>query len=288
MSLVTTIVIFHIYFGGDSSTSSTHHSLEQSGALDAPYIGGSTATTAAGGVADPRQILVKRRYPDPPAMDFHSKFPSANSADVIPIFYHIYIPHTSEGKQNALRIIKEQLDNFSAKSKNNKASPLITSTPATIFYQTIGEKIEGNSYPQQMNNKNGVKLDSDVIDQLCQERGLFCHFLGHDDDGREELTLHHLHTFCGSDKAQGGDKRRVVYLHNKGSHHYSTLNERWRRKMMQVCNFDGVLFVALLRLESGGPFEIDIKTFAFHFTRPLHTKNVSNHPWKPALYVACL
>jgi hypothetical protein len=146
------------------------------------------------------------------------------------VFYNIFIP-SSKGRAgilNALRIVREQLDQIEA---SYAFTSLKENETLTVYFTTIGVYLP-------------------LMKQLCRNRQIRCQHIGHVSNGFEENTLEPLHEFC-----QGNPDFRVVYLHSKGSFHTQHgENERWRRHMTravvssecldppQSCSVCGLLF----------------------------------------------
>jgi len=226
-----------------------------------------------------QRIAVKRRFSDPQSFDFHAKLHADTS---VPFFYHIYIPESSKEQAEAMRIVQEQLNALAA-------SNATTNQIVTVFYQTIGP---GNGSDEQI-----------LITELCQERNIRCHLMGHFADGREELTTHRVYEFCRADSSRNENlpksaPRRVVYMHNKGSHHYSELNERWRRKMMQAvthkqcldppeltCNFCSLFLTAERGIFSAGNFWVASCPYIQKLVPPLEYEGHMERVVKDALYM---
>lgn len=116
------------------------------------------------------------------------------------IFYHVYLP--SDAAENALRIVEEQLGQMGGKD-------------VTLLYNTIGD-------PDM--------LSEDQMNEWCKQYEFTaCHHLQHVASSQEELTLKSVHDFCHVHPS-----RRVGYVHNKGSHHASPINEVWRYLMTET------------------------------------------------------
>ena len=119
------------------------------------------------------------------------------------IFYNIFIPASSVGQANALRIVREQVDqiknSYAARRKVNVA----------VFYVTLGA--DHVLTPSIMKRYCGLKLD--------------CHHVQHFATGSEMVTLEHMHDFCSRPEHEDS---HITYLHNKGSFHYNEVNENWR------------------------------------------------------------
>jgi hypothetical protein len=139
------------------------------------------------------------------------------------IFYHIYLPGGSSSA-NALRIVDEQLQQMQNKN-------------VVLLYNTVG--VEGVLSQQQMNT-------------WCLQYQIVCHHLQHYSNGNEEITLTSAFNFC-----RENEDRRIGYVHNKGSFHFSVMNENWRKIMTEAlvreecwntlknnCNTCGVFFTA--------------------------------------------
>ena len=158
------------------------------------------------------------------------------------VFFNAYIPKNEEHKDTpnevsgkaAWKIISEQLEQIG----NSHAAR----QGATIHITTVGS-----------NEAHG----SD-IDKLCNDATngkVECVFSQHIDDNGEELdTLQDLYRHC---RAPENLHSRVVYMHNKGSYHPSSQNDKLRRAMTDAvtsqmclepqdntCNVCGLVFSA--------------------------------------------
>lgn len=215
MSIITTILVFHFYFSGDSN------SVVTGSFVDSPIIstGASQQQQSISSSRIPSGIQAKIMSP-PPSYNYHDKLTTQIETHV-PIFYHIFIPQGNA--TNARMIVQEQLEQIGSTSKNQTT----TTTTTTIFYQTIGVD-------------NSLELNVNIIQTICQQNHIQCHHIGHYEQGiREEITLYRVQEFCKIDstktlKINNNNKRRVMYLHNKGSHHSSIINTRWRKKLTQA------------------------------------------------------
>ncbi|KAL7576033.1 hypothetical protein ACA910_000820 [Epithemia clementina (nom. ined.)] len=134
------------------------------------------------------------------------------------VFYHIYIPYcnsTDTGSVPVEQIIQEQLDqvmnSFVAQKSKHFGGPL------WLLYNTIGL---WSSF-----------LVQEIIPKLCQSKQVQCQHVRHFGPGNyEDVTLDMVHSFCHRQSHSSG--ARVVYLHNKGSHHSRNgTNHVWRRAL---------------------------------------------------------
>ena len=110
----------------------------------------------------------------------------------ITIFYNMYIPDHPRWTDHAIDIVKEQLEH-----RNNSIIP-----NAPLYYINIGKNIG------ELENCNN------------------CEKIMHYDSGNEVETLSHLHDYCTIHK-----DAKVIYMHNKGSWHHSTVNNRFRNML---------------------------------------------------------
>ena len=124
------------------------------------------------------------------------------------VFYHIFIPETVEGKQNSLRIVREQLQQLRD-----------SQTAITVYFNTIGTNPSND-------------LNANVISQVCTELNMPCHAMEHYEQGMEDKTLQKLHDYCTLHPDDGD--HQVAYIHNKGSYSTKALNEAWRYQMTQA------------------------------------------------------
>ena len=115
------------------------------------------------------------------------------------IFYNVFIPYpgstdTNVTEQQAMEIVREQID--------YRESSITSNIP--LYYVTIG--------------KNIGELE-------CTN----CHKIDHYNEGTEIDTLSHLYEYCTIHQ-----NSKVVYMHNKGSFHYSERNNRFRRMLTKA------------------------------------------------------
>lgn len=140
-----------------------------------------------------------------PWMDSEPPLPSQNRPTVdnedepLPpvVFYNFFMGDSSTSQANAARIAEEQLLQVQ--------SALVSSD---VRYVTIGHS----------------KAAFAVADTCARLDGLECRHVAHYTNGTEARTLSAMRNFCQT----ASDGQRVVYLHNKGSFHYSGSNENWR------------------------------------------------------------
>jgi len=216
------------------------------------------------------------------------------------IFYNVYVPEEAAAQENSLRIIAEQVGQIG----NSYAATL--SQPARIYYNTLGAaNVVNDTY----------------MSQFCGPTGLYnleCIFLEHYDHGAEEHTLHRVHDYCqapehyhgnnGDDAIQSSrllqlngnntrqDARRVMYIHNKGSFHFNSMNERWRRLMTyavtsegclhppdNTCNLCGLYFAAHRGLFIPGNMWTARCDYVARLLPPMEYRKVSTEVMKDAL-----
>lgn len=146
---------------------------------------------------------------------------SLEMADIPPpkvaIFYHVYMhmdddenkKGSDRSEQRALKIIRQQLRHV-AKS----LAEIPHMGHVDLYYTTVGEK-EGR----------------DKVEELCQHHAKYftCRHLQHVEEGFEESTLGAMYEYC-----QEHDEERVVYLHTKGSYHYSQSQDYWRQHLTKA------------------------------------------------------
>lgn len=149
------------------------------------------------------------------------------------IFYNIYIPNNEMGQENAMRIVREQMNQIKAVFAPRHAH---TNATLHLFYTTLGE-------PYVLTSMRMQGMCGGLTEKAQKETTgihLGCQLLEHVDQGTEVITLGHMHTFCREHPTS-----RVVYLHNKGSFHYHEWNENWRPLLThaaisdQLCLRDG-------------------------------------------------
>lgn len=132
----------------------------------------------------------------------------------VAIFYHVYVPvgdddntaAAARSQKRALKIINQQLHQV---GKGLTSIPNLKSI--NLYFTTVG-----------------LRLEDGVLEEICKEFSdhLECHHLKHVDDGFEEYTLTTLYEHC-----QQHVDDRVLYLHTKGSYHYSKNQNHWRMHM---------------------------------------------------------
>jgi hypothetical protein len=137
------------------------------------------------------------------------------------IFYNIYIPDDRDtgGAMTAhsFHIVSEQLQQIATSYAGGfylYGNESVSDLPEVhVYYLTVGP---ADILPESLMNNS-----SDFCGAYPHFR---CHHLGHHTSGFEDLTLDHLHRYCGAHPSE-----RVVYLHNKGSFHpVDHLSLRWR------------------------------------------------------------
>jgi hypothetical protein len=146
------------------------------------------------------------------------------------IFYNVFIPEDDFGRENALRIVREQVEYIKGSYAARSQGQVI------LFYVTLGAE--------------GVLPQEVMQQEYCGDHTkMSCHHLEHKPSGREVDTLVHMHQFCVEH-----EPATVVYLHNKGSFHFKEINENWRRMltaaalsemcltMTSNCNLCGLIF----------------------------------------------
>jgi hypothetical protein len=119
-----------------------------------------------------------------------------------PIFYNIFVPPTN--LSNTRRIVQEQL-----------IQRKMTSANSTILYTLIGN--------QDYIDILVVRHD---IDSLCQTD---CQLRESLNKGDEVHTLQALWEYCGKIPPHPAQDTLVSYIHDKGSFHATTSNEKARR-----------------------------------------------------------
>jgi hypothetical protein len=155
------------------------------------------------------------------------------------VFYHIYIPPDPE---HALSVIEEQLNQVgSASAVSTSSGPSAQYNSTTVFYNTIGKKV-----------------NETFVEQVCQNNNLQCHYLNHYEKGFEFITLQDIQEFCTYTAIH--DNHNVVYLHSKGTFHsQKESNVHLRRSMttattsnechtaleQDTCNTCGLIFSAI-------------------------------------------
>lgn len=166
-----------------------------------------------------KREIVALREPDHEAQT--TTFESFDEASSTPFvgFYHIYVGKDG-GPSQALNVTKEQLSDL-------KESYAVEGNPYnktfTLYYNTVGSR---------------ANLDTNRIEEMCNRppNKMRCIHMRHYDGGFEEITLRDMQQFCES-----FPKHRVMYFHNKGSFHPSTMNDRWRKYMMQAISSEQCL-----------------------------------------------
>lgn len=108
--------------------------------------------------------------------------------------------------KRSLEIVKEQMDVIGS----SYAASYDDGKPVTVYYNTIG--------------RQGA-LNATYMHHVCSERNNFlCVHMAHHNEGFEEKTLQPLYEHCHN---QGGSDTRVVYMHNKGSFHESSMEKSY-------------------------------------------------------------
>jgi hypothetical protein len=180
------------------------------------------------------------------------------------IFYNVFIPK-DQGEAGVLRslaIVKEQMDqvgNSYAGSFGAGGANQNQNAPVTVYYNTIGM---------------AEALNETFMTQVCSvQNNIHCVHMNHYNEAFEEVTLQKLSEYChyhddDDDNDHDGVKRRVVYMHNKGSYeHHEGLNDVWRRHLTiavtselclkppeDSCNVCGLTFHGLFLMIFPGNF----------------------------------
>eukprot|EP00580_Thalassiosira_gravida_P010502 CAMPEP_0201632570 /NCGR_PEP_ID=MMETSP0493-20130528/6173_1 /ASSEMBLY_ACC=CAM_ASM_000838 /TAXON_ID=420259 /ORGANISM="Thalassiosira gravida, Strain GMp14c1" /LENGTH=907 /DNA_ID=CAMNT_0048104123 /DNA_START=148 /DNA_END=2871 /DNA_ORIENTATION=+ len=171
------------------------------------------------------------------------KYASAEDAHLV-MFYNLYIPPNVTGQvndeedvvngdvANAIHVIKDQMGQISSVllrmegegggvGSNGRNGEKVEKK-GVVFYNLIGN--EAAVPPREMS-------------ALCRKLHprLECQRIQHYEDAGEEVTLQDLHDYCRSDHKPSSTninrRRRVTYLHSKGSYHSQKENHIWRRIM---------------------------------------------------------
>ena len=132
----------------------------------------------------------------------------------IAVFFHVYIPPNKgkRGIQEALNIVQEQLSQIGSSSSNRGAGNLLDNL--SIYFTTTGVK----------------HVAKRQAEQTCYLQNLNCHWMGHWEQGQEDLTLSRLYQYC-----QHSPTAKVVYIHTKGSYHANGgRNHAWRWHLTQA------------------------------------------------------
>jgi hypothetical protein len=157
-----------------------------------------------------------------------SKETAAQKAPPFAIFYNVFIPN-DQGEAGVLRslaIVKEQMDqvgnSYAGKFGSAiHADPNLTTASVTVYYNTIGM---------------AGALNKTFMATVCSvQNNIHCIHMNHYNEAFEEVTLQKLSEYChyhDGDDDHDGVKRRVIYMHNKGSYeHHEGLNDVWRRHL---------------------------------------------------------
>jgi hypothetical protein len=132
---------------------------------------------------------------------------SADSVDVLALFYNVFVPvvdEESDGESNdmnnhtvhALEIVREHLMQMGTLFNHMQSTNRTRQARLTVHFVTIGNPATALA-----------------IRQMCQSP-LACLHAGHYDAGFEEVTLQALYEYCADHS-----HARIIYLHNKGSFH---------------------------------------------------------------------
>lgn len=135
----------------------------------------------------------------------------------VTIFYHVYMQMDDDpnkkgserSEQRALKIIRQQLRHV-AKS----LAEIPNMEHVHLYYTTVGDK-QGH----------------EKVEEICKHHAAYftCHHLQHVEAGFEETSLGAMYEFC-----QDHEDERVVYLHTKGSYHYSQSQDYWRQHLTKA------------------------------------------------------
>lgn len=154
------------------------------------------------------------------------------------IFYNIFLPGDTRGRENAISIIKEQLGQIGNSLKQQPRNNNVT-----LYYNMID---------------SNATMSENEMNLLCLKHapGLECQLLNRYSKGDEYLTLQNVLEYCRRDDTAPSQK--VTYLHPKGSFHPTTSQDNWRRSLTEAaihpdcldppkgdCNLCGLLFVPM-------------------------------------------
>lgn len=163
-------------------------------------------------------------------------FERAPSDEPFTIFYQIFIPSDRKGRQNALRIVGEQM-------KQAREAVAEGRNKVRLYYYTVGTEIP--------NRLKEFHYQRDHCSSILR-----CIHGGHALTGTEDFTLGALRDFCVSQLnfLNGTGTHHVSYIHSKGTYHQSRVNENWRfhltaaalhpscRNRSDVCDVCGLQF----------------------------------------------
>jgi hypothetical protein len=137
-------------------------------------------------------------------------------------FYNIFIPDSQDGQENSLRIVQEQLQQL---ADSDAVTHSLDQGSTWVLYITIGaENVLTSSWLE--------------TNQACPP-SLVCKHAGHYRAGTEALTMQLLHDFCRlTDNQHAETTKLVTYIHNKGSFHYSEINENWRYHLTRGATYE--------------------------------------------------
>lgn len=164
----------------------------------------------------------------------------------IEIFYNIYIG--IKHPDNAIRIVKEQLGQVSSSMLAKHVKNM------TVNFFQIGVLDEG------IFNKT-------FMDDLCSDLNLNCISLGSTGNGYEDATLSKLLGFCKSHKDY-----QVIYLHDKGSFHPSSQNDRWRRHLTSAAT--SMDCIQALQTKTNSSVAPSCNVCGLSYTHPFFTGNM--------------
>ena len=132
------------------------------------------------------------------------------------IFYNIFIP-PDEDPQRALNLIRQQLALVQQQYNH-----------VPLLYVLIG---------------NGTTAVVDQIQQMC---GAHCQHIQYAKQGDESLTLQALYEYCQQQPLSTANTKLVTYIHDKGSFHPSSNNDKLRTMLTKAAMSDDCQNIHLL------------------------------------------
>jgi hypothetical protein len=177
-------------------------------------------------------------------------------------FYNVYLPPREEDRQLALKVVREQMDQWGS-SYAAKAA-LDENKTLTVFYATVG-------------STDALSLNATYMERLCSENKLVCRHLHQYEEGHDEVTLQPMYDFCHSHPSQ-----KVIYLHNEGLldsrqgknrmyrfHNTAAVtSEACLQPPNETCNVCGLLFTPVPAISFPGNFFVAQCSYINKLIRP--------------------
>lgn len=213
--IVFVLVVVMFLFRATSLNQILHRQFPAQSAYDIPTTVEEAMESNNSSTADPEETVDEQDDDEIVPSISYEKGPSSphpQNLHLGPIFYNLYVPiqHRNSSEPNVTAILWEQLVQIKRSSPNS-----------TLLYSLIldEEEDDPNSYTDHIRS---------TVQQFCSGH---CRELVHVRQGSEATTLKAVRRYC---QGHGGnvterDDEIVTYIHDKGSLHPNTYNDKERR-----------------------------------------------------------